>query len=212
MTATRGSRGAFRSRGTGSDAGLVMRGRLNHSAAYTVRSPAVSSSAAAPLSPPRRRLAGCVLASASLLFALALGELALRLARPQEVMTIAPAGLYAADPPGRYRLRPGYEGVLTNHVEFRTPLRIDALGTRGAERAAKPGELRVLALGDSFTFGVGAEEGESWPARLEASLAASGAPARVWNAGAPGYGVPDEVGWYERHGAPIDPQVIVVAP
>jgi len=170
----------------------------------------------APLSPQRRRLVGCVLAALSLLAALALGELALRLVRPQEVMTIAPAGLYAPDPPGRYRLRPGYRGTLTNHVEFRTEVRIDELGTRGEDRPgsdpARAGELRILAVGDSFTFGVGAEEAESWPARLQATLAARGVASRVWNAGAPGYGVPDEVGWYERHGDPIAPQVVVVAP
>jgi hypothetical protein len=59
---------------------------------------------------------------------------------------------------------------------------------------------------------VGAGEGETFPARLEARLRARGVPAEVWNAGAPGYGVPDEVAWYERWGVPLRPDVIVVAP
>ena len=39
---------------------------------------------------------------------------------------------------------------------------------RGPEIGPKsPGTLRVLVLGDSFAFGVGAQEGETYPARLQ---------------------------------------------
>jgi lysophospholipase L1-like esterase len=70
----------------------------------------------------------------------------------------------------------------------------------------------VLALGDSFTFGIGAAEAETYPARLEARLRAASVNAEVLNAGAPGYGVPDEVGWYEAWGVPLRPDAIVIAP
>ena len=53
---------------------------------------------------------------------------------------------------------------------------------------------------------------ETFPARLQAHLRAAGVPAEVWNAGAPGYGVPDEVAWYERWGVPLRPDVVVIAP
>jgi lysophospholipase L1-like esterase len=119
-------------------------------------------------------------------------------------------GLYEPDPPRRYRLHPGYRGRITNHVEFDHQVVINARGMRGAEPSAA--QLRVLALGDSFTFGVGAGDDETYPARLQAYLRAAGQPAEVWNAGAPGYGVPDEVAWYERWGAPLRPGVVVIAP
>jgi lysophospholipase L1-like esterase len=162
----------------------------------------------------------------SLLFA----ELAVRIARPQEAMSVD-RGLYEPDPPRRYRLHPGYHGRITNHVEFDHEVAINSHGMRGPEPSAAGearGEsnaaatgvaghavalpLRVLALGDSFTFGVGAGETETFPARLETHLRAAGVPAEVWNAGAPGYGVPDEVAWYERWGVPLRPDVVVIAP
>ena len=47
-------------------------------------------------------------------------------------------------------------------------------------------EIRVLALGDSLFTGYGLEEGESYPARLEAALRARGINARIANAGVSG--------------------------
>lgn len=140
----------------------------------------------------------------SLGFALLAAELAVRLARPQAVMTVS-RGLYEPDPPRRYRIAPGFQGSISNQVEFDTEVSTNSLGLRGPEAGPKRG-LRVLALGDSFTFGVGAEQEETWPARLEKLLGAE-----VLNAGAPGFGVPDAVAWYEAHGRQLDPDVIVLA-
>lgn len=47
-------------------------------------------------------------------------------------------------------------------------------------------ERRILAFGDSLFAGYGVEEGESYPAKLEASLRARGVNARVTNAGVSG--------------------------
>lgn len=182
-------------------------------------------------SPARRRaLLRLLLVSASLGVSLLLAELAVRIARPQEAMTVE-RGLYEPDPPRRYRLHPGYRGRITNHVEFDHEVLVNSHGMRGPEpsaagersgganatpttvaQRAAAAPLRVLALGDSFTFGVGAAETATFPARLQAHLRAAGVQAEVWNAGAPGYGVPDEVAWYERWGVPLRPDVVVVAP
>jgi lysophospholipase L1-like esterase len=64
--------------------------------------------------------------------------------------------------------------------------RIDSLGFRDhefpLERAA--GDLRVLALGDSFTFGLGVQVEDCWVERLERSLAAAtGRATEVVNGG-----------------------------
>ena len=55
----------------------------------------------------RRLLPRLLLVAASLGLSLLAGELAVRLARPQEAMTVE-RGLYEPDPPRRYRLHPGY--------------------------------------------------------------------------------------------------------
>src|SRR4051794_7938600 len=154
-----------------------------------------------------------LLLGSSLLVSLALAEIAVRLVPPQPVMTIS-GPLYVADPPRRYRLRPGFVGTVGNRVEFTNRVAIDRLGLRGGEIVDRgrrdPGTLRILALGDSFTFGVGAEAGESYPARLQEMLRARGLRAEVLNAGAPGYGVPDEAAWFARWGRPLAPDVVLV--
>ena len=68
----------------------------------------------------------------------------------------------------------------------------NASGLRGAELPTGKvrGVRRVLALGDSFTFGDAVEAEEAWPAQLEARLNRSDAAHRwqVINAGIPGHG------------------------
>jgi lysophospholipase L1-like esterase len=157
----------------------------------------------------RLLLLGC-----SVLVSLALAEVAVRLVRPQPVMTIS-GPLYVPDPPRRYRLRPGFTGTVGNRVEFTNRVAIDREGMRGPAIAPRDpgtlrGTLRILALGDSFTFGVGAEAGETYPARLQEMLRARGLRAEVLNAGAPGYGVPDEAAWFARWGKPLAPDVVLV--
>ena len=163
-----------------------------------------------PLPPLRRAAARTFLLGAGVLLGLLAAELAVRLVRPQPVMVVS-RGLYEPDPPRRYRLHPGFAGSLTNRVEFETRVSINRAGLRGPEIGPKaPGTLRVLALGDSFTFGVGAQAMETYPARLQELLRSRGVRAEVLNAGAPGYGVPDEVAWFQRWGWTLEPDLILV--
>lgn len=162
----------------------------------------------------RRLAARVLLLVASLALGILAAELAVRLLSPRAVLLVTP-GLYVPDPPRRYRLAPGFRGEITNRVEFATGVAIDADGLRGpvtgpATGRRGPGAVRILTLGDSFTFGVGAEQEESYPARLEAALAAAGIEARVQNAGVPGFGVPDAAAWFEAHGARLEPDVVVL--
>jgi lysophospholipase L1-like esterase len=154
--------------------------------------------------PATRRIFRLLLLAFSLAFSLLIAELAVRLVRPQAVMTVSP-GLYEPDPPRRYRIAPGFQGRISNQVEFDTEVATNRQGLRGPEIGPKRG-LRILAIGDSFTFGVGAQQDETWPARLGQIL-----HAQVLNAGAPGFGVPDAVAWYERYGVGLDPDVVVLA-
>lgn len=154
----------------------------------------------------RTRLVRLIFLVLSFLFSVLVAELSIRVIRPQAVMTVTP-GLYQPDPPRRYRIAPGFQGRITNQAEFDTEVRTNSAGMRGTEIGPKPpGSLRILALGDSFTFGVGAQQEETWSARLEKRVP----NVQVLNAGAPGFGVPDEVAWFEAHGADLHPDKIVV--
>jgi lysophospholipase L1-like esterase len=67
----------------------------------------------------------------------------------------------------------------------------NALGLRGSvpETAPANGELRVLAIGDSTTFGWGVNDAETYPSQLEARLRQTwpGREVRVINGGISGY-------------------------
>ena len=77
--------------------------------------------------------------------------------------------------------------------DFRVTIETSSLGFRDREMAVdKPsGVFRILALGDSFTFGVGVEGNQAYPKVLETLLNRSGGLGRrveVINAGfASGY-------------------------
>lgn len=61
-----------------------------------------------------------------------------------------------------------------------------ALAMAGPVQAQAGESLRILAFGDSLTAGHGLRESESFPARLQAALAAKGIAAEVTNGGVSG--------------------------
>ncbi|HSS50736.1 MAG TPA: GDSL-type esterase/lipase family protein [Thermoanaerobaculia bacterium] len=139
-----------------------------------------------------------------------LAEILVRTFWPQPAFYASP-GLYVLDPKVGHRMKPGLKGVLGNFAEFTTQVRVNQLGIRGPEVGPlRPGVRRVLVLGDSFSFGMGVEEQDAFPAQLAAELGRRGVPAEGINAGIGGYGVPDEVRWFEQYGREIHPDVIVL--
>ncbi|MEN8149938.1 MAG: SGNH/GDSL hydrolase family protein [Planctomycetota bacterium] len=76
----------------------------------------------------------------------------------------------------------GYPAVKTNRLGLRGEL-------PPAER--RPGEVRVLCLGDSITFGLGHGDAATWPSRLKAILSRrpefAGRPVTVVNGAVPGW-------------------------
>ncbi len=95
------------------------------------------------------------------------------------------------------------------------PAEINSLGLRGHEpRPEADGDagLRVVCLGDSFTFGWGVEDDETFPVFVEQQLdAAIEAPVDVINGGLPGYNTYQEHQLYKKLMAPMKPDFVVVA-
>jgi lysophospholipase L1-like esterase len=111
------------------------------------------------------------LSAAAVVVVFGAAELVLR------VTGLAPAGALRSPDletldaiPGIYA--PGQQ--LTDRVRPELPsrIRVNSLGFRGREiaEAKAPGTLRVMVLGDSYTFGDHVNTEEAWPARLEESL------------------------------------------
>ena len=106
--------------------------------------------------------------------------------------------------PGRWRQ------VMSDGREI--PVRIDARGFRDREASA-PGPadaFRVLALGDSFTWGWGVRAREAFPEVLETVLREGGRSAEVLNAGTPGWGTDQELLLLRRLGGSLDPDLVVL--
>ncbi|MEZ6013835.1 MAG: GDSL-type esterase/lipase family protein [Planctomycetota bacterium] len=99
-------------------------------------------------------------------------------------------------------------------MTYLSKARINAEGFRGADFDA-PGvkrAQRIACLGDSFTFGWGVEDDETFPVRLAAALE-SGATAGQWqvlNCGMPGYNTWQELRLYEKAVRPAQPKVVVI--
>lgn len=93
-----------------------------------------------------------------------------------------PRFLFVPDAETGYALRPGFEGeIVARSGEFRHVVAIDEQGNRVHVHEV-PGPARILAVGDSLTFGEGVEVDEAFPALLERELGVG-----VTNAGVPGF-------------------------
>jgi hypothetical protein len=74
--------------------------------------------------------------------------------------------------------------------EFAFTATTNALGFRDREIDLRhKAGLRILALGDSFTYGWGVDDAEAWPGVLERRLREQGRDVEVINLGCPGAGV-----------------------
>ncbi|MED5262228.1 MAG: GDSL-type esterase/lipase family protein [Myxococcota bacterium] len=109
--------------------------------------------------------------------------------------------VYRADPDLIYSLRPG--GALDTN----------SLGLRGPEISANPRGPRLIALGDSYTYGHELEYASSYPALLEEVLEGRepwGADVEVINAGVPGYNVDQAYTLFVRQLQELNPDWVVL--
>lgn len=155
------------------------------------------------------RIAAIVLTS--IVVGLALCETYLRVIQP----SILPnPGVYELAPGVGKRMRPGWTGN-----EFGAPVRINSHGLRSPEigYARAPGVYRVLAIGDSWTFGFRTEERDAYPRQLERILnlraRERGDPLQfqVINAGVVGYSTAQEAAYLELEGGKYTPDLVLVA-
>lgn len=144
--------------------------------------------------------------------ALAIGEATVRLVLPQLLYRF-PQGMFVNDPELGYRLTPNFSGV-SSTAEYRTTIKTNSVGFReNREFTVKASSTyRVLALGDSFTMGVGVEAEEAM-AKVVESLAAERRvkrPIQVINAGVPGYNTDQELRLLNQLGLRLTPDLVIL--
>lgn len=106
--------------------------------------------------------------------------------------------------------------IMSNFPRYGVRYSFNNMGCRDRdfplERAA--GTWRILALGDSYTMGVGVHARDVWTLRLEQLLNAARSPGspkyEVINCGVSGYSTEDALILYERHTARYNPDVVLL--
>lgn len=123
--------------------------------------------------------------------------------------------LLAPHPQRGYGLRSDLTRRWAQHDgDFDVEVRLNARGQRDGPLArARAADLRLLAAGDSFTFGIGVEDEERWSEVLEARLSrrlAGQATVSVYNAGVPGYSATQIRQVVEEIVPALEPQVVLL--
>lgn len=123
--------------------------------------------------------------------------------------TREPQIVYRVDPQVRYVLSPNQQGWIDDGF-----VTTNSRGFRGREvDMPKPaGRIRIVALGDSVTFGWGVNDADTFCSQLERDLRAQhpGVDLEVVNLGVPGYATRQEVALLKRNLAELQPDVVLV--
>jgi hypothetical protein len=138
-------------------------------------------------------------------------EIGLRLVYPQAAN--CPIAVY--DPELGHSLKPGFSGncVIVGHKAVMA-VRINEQGFRNRPIAvSKPADVyRILVLGDSYVFGWGLQQTQTFSALLEARLNQTGSRNyEVINAGVPRYGTAQEWLLYKRWVKHLDPDLVILS-
>jgi lysophospholipase L1-like esterase len=151
------------------------------------------------------RLANCILFCSSLIVGLTLVEIGIRLLAPQpmngSVFEYAPRGYNVLKSKGT---APFEVGASKGVYHLTSP------HLRGMPPPANA--VRILVLGDSFTFGVGLAEEDTYVARLQRKINTVHGAGRValLNAGIGGSGTAEHLAFLEDFGDEIAPRAVIV--
>ena len=115
-------------------------------------------------------------------------------------------------PPGTIDfLHPPFSEEYFEYTEFTFDVRINNLGVRDRDFPVERSEkYRIIALGDSFTYGWGVAVEESWTKQLEKNLRAAGYDVEVINMGTPGTGSAFYANLAERAVPILKPDLVLI--
>ena len=118
--------------------------------------------------------------------------------------------------PTLYRFHPIYSffvepdnKVIAENPDYKISLNINSSGFRGKEFDLNNGNRNVLVLGDSYAFGSGVEDNETFPALLEEKLRNNGAPVNILNTAVPAWGTTQKLLFLQREGKNYDPILVL---
>ncbi len=164
-----------------------------------------------PTKPPsrlRRWFMRLLLLEFSLIFALLVGEVAVRLVAPQVLfpryVTGSPLGIRVPVPNARYT---------HTSPEMSVEFRLNAMGIRSDREYTMlkpPGVVRIIGLGDSFTQGYEVQVEETYLYQLEKILTERGYNVEVINLGVSGFGNAEELIFLKEFALRFNPDAVIV--
>ena len=105
---------------------------------------------------------------------------------------------------------PPHSEVHYKTIEFTSDVTTNSLGFRDREFGDRKHRIRVVAVGDSFTFGWGVQQDEPWPKVLEQVLQQHGMDVEVADLGQPGAGPNEYTTIVERAISRLKPDFVVI--
>ncbi|MCC6793486.1 MAG: hypothetical protein IT366_00090 [Candidatus Hydrogenedentes bacterium] len=159
-------------------------------------------------------VATLMLTAASIAISLVILEIGARYLVPKPLIS---QGVYVEDADYFYTLRPdareSYNILDNNGNELTIQVEISSQGIRDRQYGPKhTDEFRIVALGDSYTIGVGLQSDETYPRVLEQLLNEAGLPKHVVviNCGVGGYAPWQERGFLNSRGFTFAPDLVVL--
>jgi hypothetical protein len=145
----------------------------------------------------------------SIAISLLVCEFVVRIVAPQRLHN-TPA-MFVSDDDLIFKLKPHFTGTYSSS-EFVTPITTNSIGLRDKEIGPRrPGDLRIVGLGDSFSFANGVTNDETYFKVLERSLqSALGRPVDVINCAVPAYSPLQEARMLEKYAIGFDPDIVLM--
>jgi lysophospholipase L1-like esterase len=130
--------------------------------------------------------------------------------RAEEVEVVR--GGFGFSTTGSGDLLPNLNSIETVYALRPYRLVTNSVGLRNTEELNNDEDVtRILAIGDSFTYGFYVHNEEAYPARLEEVLEQSNTGRyQVLNAGVPGYTLQDELAYLNEKGLALNPDVVIL--
>jgi lysophospholipase L1-like esterase len=159
-----------------------------------------------------RVLPNLLLVVAGVTIGLALSEVLLRIVYAPPPATIdafrlRSSSYYQPDEELGWVPRPNVNGLHTQRRSFDSRFTTNSLGFRGPEvRDRSDSIYRIVVLGDSFTWGFGVDDDETYAHYLGTLISG----VEVVNLGVTGYGLRQIIGYYRRVGFDLRPDVVVL--
>jgi len=161
-------------------------------------------------------LSNLALIGASTFLALGAVEVALRIIQPSPPKMTHPQVEYIFVPCDPVTGRSGFHYMKPNQDAYHldVPVSSNSLGIRNDEVSEEkhPSRRRILAIGDSHTFGYGVPERDSWPRLLNSKLVESGfADYEVVNGGIGALSLAQELELFKQRLMGVQPDHVVIA-